>query len=150
MTRRLATPLLLALPALAHAGETAATAREIAPVLVTAATFGSAALIIAIVLFARNRAAHLRHETIRLALEKGQPVPADLIAPRARVPDPARDLRWGLVLLGLGAGLGLFLFSLPEAREAAGVGLIPGMLGLGYLVTWLVTRRPAAAPGLDA
>ncbi|BDG02106.1 DUF6249 domain-containing protein [Anaeromyxobacter oryzae] len=154
MIRRLAPLLAVLAPALARAGEDSKIAAELAPVLATAATFGGAALIVAIVLFARNRTAHLRHETIRLALEKGQPLPPELLAAPRREPDPTRDLRWGLILLGLGAGLGLFLFSLPDARQAAGVGLVPGLLGAGFLVTWLVTGRAGAgragAPGTDA
>ncbi len=152
---RLTPLLLLALPSLALAGEESKVAAELAPVLVTGTTFAGSALIVAIVFYARNRMAHLRHETIRLALEKGQPLPPALLESPRRGPDPTRDLRWGLMLLGLGLGLGLFLFTLPDAREASGVGLIPALLGAGYLVSWRIASRSdrgtgAPAPGADA
>ena len=101
------------------------------------------------------------HETLRIAFEKGQPVPPELItalqsniAPR-RPSTPESDLRraviliaTGLGLCGLGYGLWYGLMSADETAAyisggcVAGAGAIPGLLGLAHLLLW-ATRRGA-------
>lgn len=104
------------------------------------------------------------HETLRIAYEKGQPVPPELIeALQSRVGQPApsstgaeRDLRRAVVLIfvGLGlAGLGYGLWygisstsyvgAYVTGGVVAGAGAIPGMIGVAYLILWLARR---AAP----
>jgi hypothetical protein len=109
---------------------------------------------------ARERAQ--MHETLRVAYEKGQPVPPELIekltaaAPRqayggANAPDA--DLRRAIVLIAVGLGLiglgaGLFWGFMYVSPVAAGIiggstggaGAIPGFIGLAYLVLWLAKR----------
>jgi hypothetical protein len=101
------------------------------------------------------------HDTLRMAYERGQPVPQELIfalqsniAPR--VPStPERDLRIALILIALGLGCcglgyglwyGLMVVSDTAAYITggcvAGSGAIPGLIGVAYLVLW-ATRRGA-------
>jgi heme A synthase len=78
----------------------------------------------------------LWHDTARLALEKGQPLPAapDLPAqPRPRADEPSRDLRAGLILLATGAGLFVFFDAL-LGRWMAYVGAIPGFIGVALML----------------
>ncbi len=83
------------------------------------------------------------HETARLALEKGQPLPApqDVTPqsqPRQRTEGPGRDLRAGLILISVGAGLYLFLSAL--VGQALGyVGAIPGFIGIALLLYGLLS-----------
>jgi hypothetical protein len=105
------------------------------------------------------------HDTLRLAYERGQPVPPELIqalqsniAPR--VPStPERDLRMGIILVATGLGLAALGYGLwyglmsvndiaayVTGGSVAGFGAIPGLVGLGYLVLW-ATRRSARAGG---
>jgi hypothetical protein len=101
------------------------------------------------------------HETLRIAYEKGQPVPPELIstlqsniAPR-RPSTPETDLRRGVVMVaiglglcGLGYGLWFGLMSVNEIAAyisggvVAGAGAIPGLIGVAYLLLW-ATRRDA-------
>ena len=102
------------------------------------------------------------HETLRMAYDKGQPVPPELIAALqsniapSRPSTPESDLRRALVLIavglgfaGLGYGLWYGLMSTSETAAyisggcTAGVGAIPGMVGVAYLVLW-ATRRGAS------
>ncbi len=119
------------------------------------------ASIILVPLWLRHRDRDKMHETLRIAFEKGQPVPPEIIgALQSNVaptlaPTPERDLRRGIVLaaVGLGfCGLGYgFWFGLMSHSEVAayivggiisGVGAIPGLIGVAYLLLW-ATRRNA-------
>lgn len=99
------------------------------------------------------------HETLRIAFEKGQPVPPELItalqsniAPR-RPSTPESDLRRAVVLIAVGLGFvglgyGLWYGLMSASEEAAyisggctaGFGAIPGLIGVAYLVLWAGRR----------
>jgi hypothetical protein len=102
------------------------------------------------------------HDTLRMAFERGQPVPPELITAlqtniAPRVPStPERDLRTGMILVAcgvafciLGYGLWYGLMTVSEIAAyisggcVAGFGAIPGLIGVAYLVLW-ATRRNAA------
>jgi len=122
-------------------------------------TFLAAVILVPIYLRYRDRGR--LHETLRIAYEKGQPVPPELIealqsnvAPKQES-TPDRDLRQGLVLVavglgfaGLGYGLWYGLMSVSEIAayisggSTAGFGAIPGLIGVAYLILW-ATRRKA-------
>lgn len=111
---------------------------------------------------ARDRAQ--MHETMRVAYEKGQPVPPELIEKLTESVTRQQsssgssadaDLRRAVVLIAvgfglaaLGAGLGYGISLGSEEGGAitggvvAGAGAIPGFIGLAYLVLYL-TRRGA-------
>lgn len=85
----------------------------------------------------------MRHETARIALEKGQPVPEFAEHTRFHPSAPKedlgrRDLRDGLVLIAVGAGIYLFFTSV-GAAEARFLGAIPGFIGVALLVNALFT-----------
>jgi hypothetical protein len=104
-------------------------------------------VIVIIVLRHRRDMATQRYKTILDLVEKGAPLPTELLleSPGKR---GHRDLRSGLVLSFAGIGAIAFAFTLPEHQEW-GVGLLPLFVGLGYLVTWLMTRTDGS-PGGDA
>ncbi len=109
---------------------------------------------------ARDRAQ--MHETLRVAYEKGQPVPPELIekltatTPRqsyASSSAPDADLRRAIILIAVGLGLGglgaglfwgfMYVNPIPAGiigGSTAGAGAIPGFIGLAYLVLWLAKR----------
>ena len=78
--------------------------------------------------------------TVRVALERGDPLTADLLDRLVQAPTPKRtDLRRGIVGIGLGIGLGVFGLVLGEpdaVRPMLAVGMVPLLLGLAYLVLW--------------
>ena len=73
--------------------------------------------------------------TLRAMVEKGADIPAELIAPPQK---RGNDRKKGILLLTGGLGLSLCLGFIaignPEAIRGAGVGLIPILLGIGYLI----------------
>lgn len=112
----------------------------------------------------RYRDREKMHETLRIAFEKGQGVPPELIiamqsnlAPR-RPSTPESDLRRAVVLIavglgmcGLGYGMWYGLMSVNEISayvtggSIAGAGSIPGLIGVAYLVLWATRRRAPAS-----
>jgi hypothetical protein len=106
----------------------------------TGIVFAFSALIVGIIFYARHREKQLRHETIRLALEKGQALPPELLQGGART--QRSDLSRGVLLLSVGAGLTLFLAV--ERHRGWGAGLVLVCLGLGYLVSHALGRRAPA------
>lgn len=104
------------------------------------------------------------HETLRVAYEKGQPVPPELIESLQSkvnsdtISTPDRDLRRAVVLISVGvglAGLGYGMwFGLMAVNDIgayvtggaiAGAGAIPGMIGVAYLLLWLGRRNSPKA-----
>lgn len=123
--------------------------------------FGFLAIIIVGPRVLRSRDRAKLHETLRIAYEKGQPVPPELIdalvndekRSPALVPTPDRDFRRGLVLVFIGLGfaaaayalyLGISVFSDTGAwitgECVAAVGAVPGFIGLAYLLLWAAKR----------
>ena len=94
--------------------------------------------LVAMSLYFKHRQRQMWHETARLALEKGQPIPTQG-APDAFRDRPHgggtdlnhHDLRGGLVLMAV--GLGLYWFIGP-------VGYIPGFIGVALVVYALISR----------
>ncbi|MEO8812704.1 MAG: DUF6249 domain-containing protein [Caulobacteraceae bacterium] len=125
------------------------------------AFWATIAAIVLVPRYLRSRDRARMHETLRIAYEKGQPVPPELIAAlqtdavAPRLPTAERDLRRAIVLIAVGigmCGLGYALwFGLMSVNDVAaytsgtsvaGAGAIPGLIGVAYLVLWL-TRRNA-------
>ena len=73
----------------------------------------------------------LTHETIRLMVEKGIPIPPEMFADRS-------SLRLGVINITTSLGfLAFCLISHDEFwRELWGVGLIGLAIGIGYIIVW--------------
>jgi Domain of unknown function (DUF6249) len=110
--------------------------------------FGAPVLIVGLILyfsFSRSRALH---RTVRMMVEKGQPVPAALLNP-----PPAQrqrsDLRRGVVLTMVGLGLMMFFGAVNDWEGGAWtLGLIPFLIGAGYLLVWKLDTKKDNPPPL--
>ena len=107
--------------------------------------FSMAVAIVALVGYFRQQARKQRAELIRLALEKGQPLPAALLDP----PGPGRsDLGQGIQTIFVGIGLGVFLGIFKPEKPLWAVGLMIVIFGLGKLASHVASSRQAPpAPG---
>jgi hypothetical protein len=101
-----------------------------------AAILGGLTFTILLIIFGLKfvqRRQELWHETARVALEKGQPLPplpADMR--HDQHPEQNNDFRTGLIMVATGAGLYLFFASfLPALRFVAA---IPGFIGVAMLL----------------
>jgi hypothetical protein len=108
--------------------------------------FGAPVLIVGLIMyfsFSRSRA---MHRTVRMMVEKGQPVPEALLNP-----PPAQrqrsDLRRGIVLAMIGIGLMAFFGAVNDWEGGAWtLGLIPFLIGMGYLLVWKLDTKKDNPP----
>ena len=110
--------------------------------------FGAPVLIVAVIMyfgFSKNR---MMHKTVRMMVEKGQPVPEALLNP-----PPAQrqrsDMRRGVVLVMVGLGIMLFLGAVNDWENGAwALGIIPFLVGAGYLLVWKLEGKKDNPPPL--
>jgi hypothetical protein len=99
--------------------------------------FGAPVLIVALIMyfgFSKNRA---MHRTIRMMAEKGQPIPPALLAPPTPAVRQRSDMRRGIVLVMVGVGLMICFGAWNDWEGGAwAIGVIPFVIGLGYLLVW--------------
>ncbi|HUK82666.1 MAG TPA: DUF6249 domain-containing protein [Verrucomicrobiae bacterium] len=110
----------------------------LAPVIV-AIVFGCPVAIVAVILIYRHRKNAMLHRTLAAMIDKGVPIPPELLQPERPDPTPKSDLRRGLTLMGVGAGL--IVFFVFESRNAIGIGFIPLLMGVGYLIAWKLEQK---------
>ena len=109
--------------------------------------FGFPVAIVAVIMFstwAKNRSLH---RTVRMMVEKGQPIPPALLSTPAAVSAaaglrPWYDLRRGIVLMAVGVGIIMF-FGISAGWDEGvwALGLIPGLIGVGYILAWRLAYR---------
>ena len=107
------------------------------------AVFGFPVAIVAVIMFSSWAKSRSLHRTVRMMVETGQPVPPELFAAPAGAPlRPWYDLRRGIVLLAVGFGLIMF-FGISAGWDEGvwALGLIPGLIGLGYILAWRLANR---------
>jgi hypothetical protein len=92
-------------------------------------------------------ATRMRQRTIRMMVEKGQPVPAELLAPVTRGIRRRSDVRRGVVWTMVGLGLMIWLAAVNDWEGGAwSFGLIPFLIGLGYLIVWKLENKKDIPP----
>lgn len=116
--------------------------------IVFSTLFGAPVMIVAAIMFFSYLKSRSLHRTVRTMVEKGQEVPAALFAPppvvRAR-----SDMRRGVVLLMVGFGLMIFFGAMNDWEGGAwSLGIIPFLIGLGYLLVWKMEGSKDKAPPL--
>jgi hypothetical protein len=113
------------------------------------AVFGFPVAIVAVIMFSSWARTRSLHRTVRMMVEKGQPVPPELLASPAAAPVTVRpwyDLRRGIVLVSVGVGVIMFFgISAGWDNGVWALGLIPGLIGLGYLLAWRLAYRDQKA-----
>jgi hypothetical protein len=108
--------------------------------------FGAPVLIVAVILFFGSTRSRMQHKTIRMLVEKGQPVPAELLAPPTPAVRQRSDMRRGVVLSMIGLGVMVWLGAVNDWEGGAwSLGLIPFLIGAGYLIVWKLEGGKSSA-----
>ena len=120
---------------------------------------GAFAMVVALVVWPRYLKSRDRQrllDTMRVAYERGQPVPPDIVDAlsfddKAKTWGPDRDLRSGVTLIAVALAfivLGLTIswyHGEDEAVILAAIGAFPGFVGLGQLALWFARRNRSDA-----
>jgi hypothetical protein len=109
--------------------------------------FGAPVLIVVMIGLFALLVSRSRQRTIRMLVEKGQPVPAELLAPATRAGRQRSDVRRGVVWTMVGIGLIVWLGAVNDWEGGAwSFGLIPFLIGLGYLIIWKLENKKDIPP----
>ncbi len=110
-------------------------------IAVPIAFFLMVVLLVGLIQLASYRRDRIRHETLRVMVERGAEIPMALLSPRKR--RPASDLRRGVIWLcvGLGTMAALAILAAHEENHPWAIGLVPTLIGIGYLVVWKIEAR---------
>jgi hypothetical protein len=122
-------------------------------VLIVAIVFGSISAIVIAPLYFRSQERQRMQETLRAAIERGEAIPTDLADALSKTaatrlaapPSPSRDLRTGLIWLGVAVGLasmgGALSFEDPDTLYPfLGFAAFPAFIGVAFIVMWAVAR----------
>jgi Domain of unknown function (DUF6249) len=113
---------------------------------ITVSMFAMVVACVALGVSQRLKRARLLHETLRLMIEKGQPIPPELLQWPEGMRRPRNDLRNGLVFISIGIGIGAFLLAEHEGK-AWPVAFIPLLIGVALLVARKLEHRANGQPG---
>jgi uncharacterized protein DUF6249 len=109
--------------------------------------FGAPVLIVVLIGIFTLLNSRSRQRTIRMMLEKGQPIPAELLAPAAKAVRQRSDVRRGVVWTMVGLGVMLFFGAVNDWEGGAwSLGLIPFLIGVGYLLIWKLEGKNSVPP----
>lgn len=109
--------------------------------------FGAPVLIVMVIGIFALIGNRMRQRTIRMMVEKGQPVPAELLAPEVRRVRRRSDVRRGVIWTMVGLGLMVWLGAVNDWEGGVwSFGLIPFLIGLGYLIVWKLENKKDIPP----
>jgi len=121
-------------------------------ILVPIALFAMIAALVIVPRYFKSMERQKMAETLRVAIEKGQPLPTEVIdamSSNVRSPglpaSPQRDLRTGIIWLGVGVGFAAFgsvlSFEEPDALfPILGIASFPIFIGLAFVGLGLLGR----------
>lgn len=122
-------------------------------ILVPLSPFLLVAALVLVPAYLRSKERQKMADALRLAIEKGQTLPADImetmnVTVAKAAPSPQRDLRVGIIWMGVAIGLAAFGIALgfeePEATfPLVAIAAFPGFIGLAFLVLGLINRNRA-------
>jgi len=109
--------------------------------------FGAPVLIVIMIGMFTLLVSRMRQRTIRMMVEKGQPIPAELLAPAARSVRRRSDVRRGVIWSMVGLGVMIFFGAVNDWEGGAwSLGLIPFLIGVGYLMVWKLEGKNNVPP----
>jgi hypothetical protein len=115
--------------------------------IVFLSVFGAPVLIVILIGLFALLGSRMRQRTIRMMVEKGQPVPAELLAPEIRAVRRRSDVRRGVIWTMIGLGAMIFFGAVNDWEGGVwSLGLIPFLIGLGYVIVWKLERKNEVPP----
>ena len=123
-------------------------------IVIVGIIFGSITAVILVPFWLRSQERIRVQETLRAAIESGQAMPTEVMENAARninlrpAPSPHRDLRTGIIWLGVGLGIAAMGYALgfddPDATMPfLGFAAFPVFIGLAFIALSFVNRTKA-------
>jgi hypothetical protein len=120
-------------------------------VFIVAIIFGSIAAVCIVPFWLRSQERIRVQETLRAAIESGQPMPIEMMETAARninirpAPSPSRDLRTGIIWLGIGLGfvaMGVaWGYEEPDVTfPMIAIAAFPIFIGLAFIALSFINR----------
>jgi hypothetical protein len=121
--------------------------------LIPGIVFGSMTIVSFFMLYFSYRKRRDMLDTVRTAIQSGQTLPAsflEALESKAK-PSPDSDLRKAVLLIALGLSGMTVLATVAgeEAGRAWSIGLVPTLLGIGYLFLWKQSQKRQKAGSHD-
>ncbi|WP_334164098.1 DUF6249 domain-containing protein [Phenylobacterium sp.] len=124
-------------------------------VLVPIALFAMIAAIVVIPRYFKSLERQKLADTLRVAMEKGQPLPTEIVDAMSRdvrtptaLPSASRDLRTGIIWLGVAVGIAAFGIAMGFAEPDVtypmiAISAFPGFIGLAFIVLSFLNKPKA-------
>jgi hypothetical protein len=111
------------------------------PIVIVALVFGVPALVLVIFMGVRSKDRAEMQKTIRMSIEKGQPLPPELIddlrdTRKGRGRSPMRDIRAGIILMAVAGGMTAWNYI--DHGGPSGIAAIPGLIGVALLILGII------------
>lgn len=113
-------------------------------ILVPLSPFLMVVAIVAIVQITKSRNNAELQKTLRMSIEKGQPLPPEFVESMSRaVPkakNPMNDVRGGIILIAIALGIVVACYLDTEIglRNIVGFAAIPGLIGVALLILGVI------------
>jgi len=124
-------------------------------ILIPAIVFSSITLVSFLMIYYSFRKRREMLDTVRTAIQSGQTLPPSFLEALESRPKPTADsdLRKAVLLIAVGlSGMGV-LAALTQSDDEAGrvwaIGLVPTLLGIGYLFLWRQSQKRSKAGSTD-
>lgn len=122
-------------------------------ILVPGIVFTSFTLVSFLIIYYSFRKRREMLDTVRVAIQSGQTLPASFLEAleSKSKPTPDSDLRKAVLLIALGLSAMGVLAALgdEDAGRAWSIGLVPTLLGIGYLFLWRQSQKKMKAGSND-
>jgi hypothetical protein len=118
------------------------------PIVAIFMVFGAPLIALVVIVYfvmrGRQRRQQLQKETIQQFLDAGQQVPDAVLYQQTPETRPEQYLRQGIVLVGLGAGVFIFLTAL-TGIQIGSLGLVFVAVGIAQMIVWKLSKNNGAA-----
>lgn len=124
-------------------------------ILIPISMFAMIGAIVIVPSWLKSRERRELHSTLRAAIDKGLPLPTEIIDAMTKnvkvAPTALSDMRTGIIWLAVGLGIGAFGFVIGFDESDAfhpllGIGSIPAIIGLAYIVLSFFNPNKAKQP----
>jgi hypothetical protein len=128
---------------------------DLIPLVAVSMPFIMVIAIVVVPALLKSRERREMQATLRAAIEKGQPLPPEMIDAMTKnvkvAPTSLSDIRTGIIWLAVGAGIAAFGFAVGfEHAEAwnpmLGIASIPAVIGLAYIALSFFNPNKAKQP----